>query len=30
MIRNYLIAAYRNLVKNKVHSSINIAALLVR
>ena len=29
MIRNYLLAAYRNLVKNKVHSVINITGLAV-
>jgi ABC-type antimicrobial peptide transport system permease subunit len=29
MIRNYLIIAWRNLIKNKVHSIINIAGLSV-
>jgi hypothetical protein len=29
MIRNYLTAAYRNLVKHRVHSSINIIGLAV-
>lgn len=29
MIRNYLIIAWRNLIKNKVHSVINIAGLSV-